>query len=1409
MSSQFDRPIEIKVVTSNSQPALLQGLDLWLRLGLISETQVRDLSQNYLSCPLPEPVKATIPTLPELVAVGRDFAVEVASSKPSPSSDFITRTLRSLVAELSVRWLLFLGVFMVVISSGVLAASQWEKFPPVGQYGVLFGYTAIFCFVSFWAGKQSNLGLTANTLQVVTLMLVPVNLWAMDSFKLWHHPLEWLTVGIATLALTLISILLLKNRPAIYSRRQRQLQWLPIFNILGLSYLHWGWSLPKFPLIALYVGTIGTSVITFYTTRYRQQLENSRSDRQGLNLASSLVVYALAMLLIRAIFVAGVEIAQLGLALGICGWVVAWLSQQEEGERGRWGDGETQKTQETPETRKTEEELLTQNSLPSLPYSLTPSLLPLWESIGGILLLLGWLVSVETVPWQATGVSLLSIWFFHSRLQRWWQKADLAVLLAIGLQAVWLIWRLVPTSTQEWAIATGTDLTGTESTPWALLSLVLFPYVIVIIGMSEWLDRASKPQLANFADRLALGLGTTLTTVALVNPTVRSLNLWLSFVTLAIVSFRRSPINVELVYLTHIVGLLALASGINLFFPHLRQEVWATILLAVMVVEWIASVVNIGSPDPASGSPLPVGEGLGVRATTPESEVVETQAIGVLEVWRRSAWHLGLVLAVASYFLLWLWIYTPRAGGINPVSSQTNLPLTIANCELGIDDCLDRNWVTWWLVAPLTLTWVASRTAAPLKSSRFWLSTIALFFLQFLTFLQPEVRSIGLGVATGLMLVNTRYLRDLWAAAITIGFGLSFVAVRLWDGIPGLPKLSLPGWYLVGAIAILTLWLAVERERGRERRSEGAGGAGEAGEAGGAFSTPHSTLHTPHFLQHSTLRAIYAQAVDGWAIALCGLELSLLTVRSLAVYWLIMPPDVMVIGAVAITIGAIAYRYWRQPNPWAFYGCGWGLELLTAEALGFGGYAIVNLSVANVGLGLLTQLLGEIWWRRNRLDTLPPNWHILPLIYAALSVVLRLDTFTSWTGFCSLGVALIAIGIGRRQPELKPLVYLGIIGISVSAYEILLYQLLQFPGGALGDGFVALAALGTTIVYAYRLLSPWLIKYLGLTSQEFKNISHGHWFSSSCFLIAANFYPLAESRVVGLFTGIFLIQYAIFQGRSNSHRQAAEIWIYLGILEVAALKIFWRDTPFGQLFAGELFPWKAPIACIWAYFFYNLPWESWGWQKRPWQRIAYVLPLIFVWETREAIYSLCLVITAGFYILLCYLTKQIRFIYVSLVLIDWALFRWFLDLDLTDYLWYMTPTGLSLLYVAQVDPYWQLPNSKESRHYLRLMATGTICISALIFHQDRWIVPGIFSIIAIFAGLLLRVRAFLYVGTATFIANAFYQLVVLILRQPFFKWVVGLILGIAFIWLAATFEIRREQFTYLVRNWIAELEEWE
>ncbi len=43
----------------------------------------------------------------------------------------------------------------------------------------------------------------------------------------------------------------------------------------------------------------------------------------------------------------------------------------------------------------------------------------------------------------------------------------------------------------------------------------------------------------------------------------------------------------------------------------------------------------------------------------------------------------------------------------------------------------------------------------------------------------------------------------------------------------------------------------------------------------------------------------------------------------------------------------------------------------------------------------------------------------------------------------------------------------------------------------------------------------------------------------------------------------------------------------------------------------------------------------------------------------------------------------------------------------------------------------------------------------------------------------------------------------------FVKWIIGLIVGIGLIWIAASFETRQEQINNLFHNWIEELERWE
>jgi hypothetical protein len=1257
-------------------------------------------------------------------------ALQSTSRRQPPAEpakpNFIATMLQSLGAELSVRWLLFLGVFLVVVSSGVLAASQWERFPASGQYGVLLAYTLSFWGFSFWAARQSNLRLTAQTLLIVTLLLVPVNFWAMDSFGLWHNPLDWLTVAIAAPALTAITVLLCNNRLFFTNLRTDKLL---LVNILGLSFLHWGWKLPGFPLIAVYLAMVGTTIITIYHNRYRQQppptsLENEGNRRigVGISLPAAVIIYALVVLLVRAIFVAQINVTQLSLAIGICGWLMTWLAHRGEGGAGTRGQGE---------------------------ISPLPPLFLLWERLGSVLLFLGWLVAVSNYPWQAIAVSGLGLQFVGSRLQKYSLPADLAAVFVIGLQTLWLGWRLLPAGVQSGAIAFGVQLTKAENEPWALLSVALFPYIIFMVVVTDNFYRVHKRDLAKFGELLTLLLGTVLTTIALVNPVLRSLNLLFSTITLAVVTKRRtdqdartqsesfplsppppvspSSTSPPLVYLTHIMGVLTLCSIINWLLPSLGKEVWASILLVLMVAEWGFSLGN--------------------------------------GVWRRSAWHIGLALAFVSFALL---SANAESSWYGAIRSQ-------------------HYWGIIWLITPLALTGIASQTTTQRRTFSSSVSILALGLTQLLTLQLPGTRLIGLAVATVVMFVNTRYLRYQVSAAITVGFGLSFIGVLLWEGLPGLPRLALAGWFVVIAIATFSLWLT----------------------------------RTALMRQDNELAAIYAAASDKWAIALCGFELFILTLHSLVVYQRLAEPGFLYLTATTITLVAIIYRSWREPTNWAFYSIGWCVELLIAELLGFWGRSTVNMAIANISLGLITQLLGE-WWRRRYQIRLKSSLHILPLIYAVFSVLLRLDTFDDSTGLLSLGVALIVIGVGRRHENFKPLLYLGIIGVSVSAYELLFYQMSKATGGAFGDGLIAMSALGTSIMLAYRILSPWLSDYLRLTLQQLKGITHIHWAWSSCLLMAAISAPIQVNRLVGLGTGIVLIQYAIFQGRrspTSSIPEAsarifgritiAEMWVYLGLLEVAAIRIYWRETAIGQFITGPLVPWNGAIACVVAYFLYILPWESWGWTKRPWQWAAYIVPLIILWETKLQVYPITLAIAAGFYIFLAKVSENIRFTYISVALIDWALFRWFNDLRLTDPLWYVTLIGFSLLYIAQIDPQLRLPENKTARHIFRMLASGLICGWAIIFNQNSAIIPGIFSLIAIFAGLALRIRAFLYIGTAAFLITSIYQLVIFSLRYPFLKWIVGLLVGIALISIAANFETRRTQITSLLRNTNDEFQQWE
>ncbi|MFW6296109.1 MAG: hypothetical protein ACOC04_02840 [Halothece sp.] len=1261
---------QIKLWVNASNPNLLAGLDSWISLGLISEGYVKQLCQQHLSCPLPTPVEVFQPPERELIpavsqphnAVFAEEKEEKREEKPS----IVGQVLQSFKEELSVRWLLFLGVFLVVVSSAVLAATQWERFPAAGQYGVLWAYTIVFWGVGFWAHRKDNLQLTAQTLQTITLLLIPVNFWAIATFGLWRYPWEWVTVAIAFLTLSTIPFTdnrLTQKRPI-------------LFAYLGLSYLHLGWAINDFAILALYIATIGIVIATLSPPR---QL-------------SGFGIYALSVLLIRAIFVEQLPIAELGLVIGVFGWLLTQLAHTYS-----INLPPPNENLDTPET--------TESPIPKA-----------WLTIGLTLLFIGWIVSVEQVfPWEAVVISLLGFWVFTQRLQRHWLRRDLAAIFLIGLQTYYLCGRLIPLSFRQDAITTAAEITNTQSFPAAILSVSLFPYLIFFVALTGWLSQQSKPKLARFGEGLTLGLGIVLTLISLSSPSLRSLNLILSTATLAFVTQKRQPFRIPLVYLTHVIGLSAIASIINSQFRNLDVHVWATLLLIVMIIEW--GLFTLQSPSSTA-----------------------TQ-----EAWYLSCWHIGFILAGISYLLF-----------------------TISPNE----------WALLWLLTPLTLTGVATRRFTK-RIPASWLSISGLIIAQLLIFVKPETRLIGLGLASVLMIVNTRYLCHSTAALIHVAFGLSFIAALLENTL----SLTLSAWAIVGAIATLILWIISQSLTKRDK----------------------------------ILTRIYSQATDRWAIALSTLIFSLLTLQTVAFYTETAIESFNSNGFIAALLitTAIIYRYRKQPNEVAIWGISWGIEITVSELVLLANGNILDLATANICLGIATLPITLYLAHKNSRYTPFTSLKFLPLFYGILGILFRLNTFKAYTGLLTLGAAITGIGVGYRQTSNKSISYLSLIGISIACYEIVIYQMLQASGGSSADGLTILAIVASAIALTYRLFAWfWQLKgkryFLNFRVTEIITFAHIHWAIASILKLATFNLALETAprlTPISLTLGFFLGVYAVIQGRNSQPREgetASDWWIYIGLIEILGTTIYARLI-FTQL--SVLDPWRILLACLIALLIYQLPWWRLNWHSTPWKRAAVVLPTLSVFATLTTVSSVSLLVVAVFYIQLAYRQSKIQWTYLSLVFIDWAIALSFEEYLLTDPLWYALITGLSILYIAQVDP--NLKQSKVNRHYLRTIAIGIICLTALLFHNDTGLIPATISLGIIILGIASQIRAFLFVGTITFILTGVYQLIILIVDYPFTKWILGLIAGILFISIAANFEQRREQMITAVQNWITQLNQWQ
>jgi hypothetical protein len=1343
---ELDCEIELTIHKNDS---LLAGLTAWLELGLIEEQQLRQICAQQLSSKLPE-----IRTDPKIVSESLPITIEppppAFNPEPielNPRSEPAKSMLQSLFSEFSTVWLLFLGVFLTVVSSALLAGSQWQNFSTLGQYLILFAYTLGFLGVSFQTANIDRLQLTTNTLQLVTLLLVPANFWAIDGLGLLNEPIGRILGAIAGLILSGVTIFLIRTVCKKYN--QTRFDWVTVIAILLLGWTHLGWGTQAngYPLIAVYVGIGGFAIATLFN---RTQIL-SRPDSHSLVKIAG--IYGTILLVVRALLYGNVEISAIGLAIGVCGWVAYQIDHPGEHPSDRPGD--------------------------------RPLLFNIFRiRVGQILLGLGWYTAVwHPFPWQAIAVSSIVASIICDRLDRLKQPNDLTKLLLWGLQIIWLSIRLVPESWWggEQGLARLTALFQTDNLS-AIAGVIAFPYLLLALLMAAVYSQVRHQKqdfnqnyaLARRSETFALGFGVLLTILSFSAPVTRFANLGLSAMTLGILLHRRSPNsrdNQFLVYATHIFGLGAITAG-QIAINSLTLENWVGFSISLIVIEWFGTWWLDLSAERISHS---IGQ----------TSEAQPKRLTKLHFWRNSAWQIGFWLAVFSY--LWEFLI---------VSSRLIFP---SNNFGNFDGLI-------WAFAPIMLGLLGTRKSFKSRDFATKFSIVGLVLWQLLIWQIEGLRMVGLGVALIMMLVNTRQLGNRISALITNGFGLLLIGLTLWElrkesGILSLITFGINGIaFSVILLFGLSHWLKYRRDRQVANLNLG-------------------------------LNLAYSQAFDFWAISLSIVTLSFQTCIAFIVFSNLNSVSVDSFSinfvselfvnlsfSIGLITSGLVYRAWQKPAVWTEWGIAWGIELLVCGAVIVTNRSLIELAVTNLALGLLTQLLGDWWIRRTGNKAYPLSWTLVPLIYGAISSLLRLGSFSNLTGLITLGTALVGFGIARRSEgdNLKWLTHLSMGGVTFAAYELLLYQMLATKGGSIGDGAVILGVLAIAIAFSYKIFAKWIMPYLRLSSGEIDISANLHWLAGAILLIMGSVQsPTSSGGLIGVGLAISLTIYALGQGRNQIQTNTvAEVWIYLGITTAIAA-IFYQfayASPNPWLNQNILIPYSAAIAAGLATLLFKIPWTRWGWIARPWHYAALGLPLLFVGVSAEAIASPCLAIVAIFYSIRANRHKEIRLTYLSVGLLNWICFRFIAQNPYFQVFTSALVICFSVIYFTQVEPNLRGRQNRDPRHLLRSLASGSLCLVSFAYSFNNLPMAAIawgLSFGFVIVGLAMRVRAYLFVGTFTFMVLVVNQAILLVAQYGFVLWAIGIVAGICFITVAANFEVRRERILTIARNISNELDSWE
>lgn len=300
------------------------------------------------------------------------------------------------------------------------------------------------------------------------------------------------------------------------------------------------------------------------------------------------------------------------------------------------------------------------------------------------------------------------------------------------------------------------------------------------------------------------------------------------------------------------------------------------------------------------------------------------------------------------------------------------------------------------------------------------------------------------------------------------------------------------------------------------------------------------------------------------------------------------------------------------------------------------------------------------------------------------------------------------------------------------------------------------------------------------------------------------------------------VQAVGFASRANRHgaSRRAELWIYAAQMAVAAIYAYLRLM---TDWLGQLDAYAPIVLIVGAYLLIAVKRlaerENVTFVVRP----AYVVSLLASvgmvltvgWQSLTdqltLIHPLATWLAAALFTHLAVQSGMRSFAYGAALLYHGGFYLLWWNLGITDPQGFLIPAGLLILWFAQFN-HQELPRPTANK--LRLAALLILYgSSAFSLLQVGGGLPALIlamtCVLGILAGIALRIRAYLYLGTLFLLLDVADQLVFFSARYALAKWIVGFGLGLLLVALAVLFESRRETVLARIKAVTAELARWE